>query len=90
MGQKRSISNVSSDEESSEEEDSKHEKADTATIEEANWPDSVMGFVGDVEIKFGIDEALDTSILAAEVWRKSGHQYVHLKPVKISSGMQWS
>ena len=83
---KRSISNVSSDEESVEKEDLKHEKDDIKTIKEAKWPNSVMGFVGHMEIKFGIDEALNTSILAAKVTRKSGHQYSHLKPNRLRTG----
>ena len=69
---KRSFSNLSNDE-VIEEGSSKlaHKKLNGKT-DASTRPDTVIGFVGEVEVKFKIDQALKSSLLAEEVWYKAG------------------
>jgi len=45
-------------------------------------PETINGFVGDVEVVMNIDVSQSNSFLSEEVWMKSGNVPAHLKPVK--------
>ena len=83
---KRSFSNLYDDEETREDpSELVNKKLDVKLEEGSAWPHTVVGFIGEVEVNFKIDQELDSSLLAEEVWQKAGHQHGHLRPVKT----QW-
>ena len=38
----------------------------------ASWPHSISGAIGNLELKFKIDQSLEMSLISEQVWKKSG------------------